>query len=63
MGELQGLKSAVRQYDVLEQEYSIPMPGSDAPARAEVARKRSHAAAKKRELGFRINKLERILLG
>ena len=58
VGELQGLKSAVRQYDILEQEYSIPMPGSD-----EVARKRSHAAAKKQELGFRINKLERILLG
>jgi hypothetical protein len=57
VGELQGLKSAVRQYDILEQEYSIPMPGSD----AQIARKRSHAAAKKRELGFRINKLEHTL--
>ena len=57
LGELQGLKSAVRRYD----ENSAPRPGSDAPGRADAASRASRAAARKRELGFRIAKLEREL--
>ncbi|KAL3822530.1 hypothetical protein ACHAXA_007641 [Cyclostephanos tholiformis] len=63
LGELQGLKSAVREHDRVERECSSPMPGSDAPARADAARRRSHAAARKRELGFRIVTLEKMLRG
>jgi len=61
VGELQGLKSAVRRYDVVERENSAPRPGSDAPGRADAAGRASRAAARKRELGFRIAKLEREL--
>jgi hypothetical protein len=51
VGELQGLKSAVRRYDVVERD----------PGRADAAGRASRAAARKRELGFRIAKLEREL--
>ena len=63
VGELQGLKSAARRYDIVERENSAPRPGSDAPGRADAAGRASRAAARKRELGFRITKLERELRG
>ncbi|KAL7542172.1 hypothetical protein ACHAXR_011577 [Thalassiosira sp. AJA248-18] len=63
LGELQALKAAVLQYGRMEEEYSQPLPGADAPARAEAAKKRSHASARKRVLGFRVAKLERDLGG
>mmetsp|Transcript_11099 Transcript_11099/g.24458 ORF Transcript_11099/g.24458 Transcript_11099/m.24458 type:complete len:322 (-) Transcript_11099:86-1051(-) len=63
LGELQAIKSAMLQYERMEEEYSKPLPGADAPARAEAAKKRSHASARKRELGFRVGKLERELRG
>mmetsp|Transcript_26872 Transcript_26872/g.57147 ORF Transcript_26872/g.57147 Transcript_26872/m.57147 type:complete len:320 (-) Transcript_26872:100-1059(-) len=61
LGEMQAIKSAILQYERLEEEYSKPLPGADAPARAEAVKKRSHASARKRELGFRVSKLEREL--
>jgi len=63
LGELQAIKSAISQYERMEEEYSKPLPGSDAPARAEATRKKTHAATRKRELGFRVAKLERELRG
>ena len=63
LGEMQSLKSAIKQYGRMEQEYSKPLPGSDAPARADAVKKRTHAASRKRELGFRVAKLERELRG
>jgi len=61
MGELQATKAAIAQYQRLEDEYSKPMPGKDAVARAEAAKIKSNASTVKRELGFRIVKLEREL--
>jgi hypothetical protein len=62
LGELQGLKAAIKQYDRTEEEYAmLANTGSDAPTRAEAAKERNHASARKRELGFRVSKLERIL--
>jgi hypothetical protein len=60
-GELQALKSAAGRYAAVERENSAPMPGSDAPGRADAAGRASRAAARRRELGFRIAKLERAL--
>jgi hypothetical protein len=62
LGELQGIKAAIKQYERMEEEYSkLANTGTDAPTRAEVTKKRSHAAARKRELGFRVSKLERVV--
>ena len=61
LGELQATKAAIEQYERLEDEYSKPLPGKDAVARAEAAKKRTQASTVKRELGFRIVKLERQL--
>mmetsp|Transcript_36731 Transcript_36731/g.77073 ORF Transcript_36731/g.77073 Transcript_36731/m.77073 type:complete len:325 (-) Transcript_36731:210-1184(-) len=61
LGEWQAVKSAISQYERMEEEYSKPLPGADAPARAAAVKKRSHATARKRELGFRVAKLEREL--
>lgn len=62
LGELQGLKAAIKQYDRTEEEYAmLANTGSDAPTRAEAAKERNHASSRKRELGFRVSKLERIL--
>ena len=61
LGELQALKAAVMQYDRLEILLSKPLPGADAPRRAEVMKMKSNAAARKRELGFRITKLDKEL--
>lgn len=58
LGELQATKAAIEQYQRLEDEYSKPMPGKDAVARAEAAKIKSNASNVKRELGFRIMKLE-----
>ena len=63
MGELQAIKAAIGQYERLEEELSTPLPGADAPARAEAAKKKSYVSGRKRELGFRIVKLERELKG
>lgn len=63
LGELQAVKAAIRQYERMEEEYSKPLPGADAPARAEAVKKRTNAAARKRELGFQVAKLERELRG
>ena len=61
LGELQAIKAAIIQFERLEEEYSKPLPGADAPRRAETMKQRSHAGARKRELGFRVAKLEREL--
>ena len=61
LGEYQAVKSAIEQYGVVEQIYSSPMPGIDAVARAEAAKIRGNAEERKRELGFRLAKLEREL--
>lgn len=58
MGELQATKAAVQQYERLEEEYSKPMSGKDAVARAEAAKIKNNASTLKRELGFRVMKLE-----
>lgn len=63
MGELQAIKAAIGQYERLEEELSKPLPGADAPARAEAAKKKSYVSGRKRELGFRIVKLELELKG
>lgn len=63
LGELQAIKAAIGQYERLEEELSKPLPGADAPARAEAAKKKSYVSGRKRELGFRIVKLERELKG
>jgi len=63
LGELQAIKTAIGQYERLEEEPSKPLPGADAPARAEAAKKKSYVSGRKRELGFRIVKLERELKG
>ena len=61
LGELQATKAAIEQYERLEDEYSKPLSGKDAIARAEAAKKRTHACSVKRQLGFRLVKLERQL--
>ena len=62
MGELQALKAAMKQYDRMEEEYStLANIGADAPTRAEAAKKKNQAAARKRELGFCVTKLERVV--
>ncbi|KAL3780781.1 hypothetical protein HJC23_006719 [Cyclotella cryptica] len=61
LGELQAVKASMELYERLEEKYSQPLPGKDAVARAEAAKIRSDAASKKRELGFRLAKLERQL--
>lgn len=58
LGELQATKAAIEQYQRLEDEYSKPLPGKDAVARAEAAKIKNNASTVKRELGFRIMKLE-----
>ena len=63
LGEMQAVKAAILQYGRMEEELSKPLPGADAPARAAAVKKRSHASARKRELGFRVAKLERELRG
>ncbi|KAL7537205.1 hypothetical protein ACHAWF_005687 [Thalassiosira exigua] len=63
IGEAQALKSAIAQYERMVEECSKPLPGMDAPARAEAARKRMQAEARKRELGFRVTKLEKEIKG
>ena len=63
LGELQAIKAAIMQYERLEEEYGQPLPGADAPLRAETMKKKSHAAARKRELGFRVVRLENELRG
>ncbi len=61
MGELQALKAAITQYDRIEEEYStLANIDTDAPTRAEAVKERNQAAARKRELGFRVAKLERV---
>jgi len=61
LGELQATKAAIEQYQRLEDEYSKPLPGKDAVARAEAAKIKNNASTLKRELGFRLVKLEREL--
>lgn len=61
LGELQAMKAAILQYKSLEEELSKPLPGSDAPRRAIAMKKKSHATARIRELGFRVTKREREL--
>ncbi|KAL9183868.1 hypothetical protein ACHAXT_004724 [Thalassiosira profunda] len=63
IGELQATKAAIGQHERMEEVYSQPLPGADAPRRAEAVKKKSNAAARKRELGFRAAKLERELKG
>ena len=66
LGELQGLKSAIREYDRIELgcRSMVPMmSGMDAVARADMASKSNHASARRRELGFRMIKLEKMLRG
>ena len=63
LGELQAIKAAIMQYERLEEEYSQPLPGADAPLRAETMKKKSFAAARKRELGFKVVKMENQLRG
>ena len=58
IGEYQAVKAAIEQHWVVEQIYSRPMPGIDAVGRAEAAKIRSNAEERKRELGFRLAKLE-----
>lgn len=57
IGELQALKAAVGQYNRIEELCSKPQPGADAPSRAQNTQRKMKAAARKRELGFRINSL------
>lgn len=61
LGEMQALKAAIAQYERMEGVFSQPLPGADAPRRAEAVRKKTHAAARRREIGFRVTKLEREL--
>ena len=62
LGELQGIKAAIKQYERMEEVYSkLANAGADAPTRAEAAKNRNHAAARKRELGFRVSKFERVV--
>lgn len=61
LGEWQAVKAAINQLELVEEEYSKPLPGKDAVARAAAAKIRSDAAARKRELGFRVVKLEKAL--
>ncbi len=61
LGEYQAIKAAIGQYQRLEEEYSKPLPGKDAVARAEAAKIKTNASTVKRELGFRLTKLEREL--
>lgn len=61
LGELQATKAAIEQYQRLEVEHSKPLPGKDAVARAEAAKIKNNASTVKRELGFRLGKLEREL--
>ncbi|KAL7439632.1 hypothetical protein ACHAXM_006792 [Skeletonema potamos] len=61
LGELQATKAAIEQYHRLEDEYSKPLPGKDAVARAEAAKIKNNASTIKRELGFRLVKMEREL--
>ena len=57
IGELQALKAAVAQYNRIEELCSKPQPGADAPSRAQNTQRKMKAAARKREIGFRINSL------
>ena len=61
LGEYQAIKAAIGQYQRLEDDYSKPLPGKDAVARAEAAKIKTNASNVKRELGFRLAKLEREL--
>jgi tetratricopeptide (TPR) repeat protein len=61
LGELQAVKAAIEQYQRIEDEHSKPLPGKDAVARAEAAKIKNNASTTKRELGFRLAKLEREL--
>ena len=57
-GEARAAKAAIARWERTEEECSRPLPGADAPRRAEAVKKRMHAAARKRELGFRVARLE-----
>ena len=57
IGELQALKAAVGQYNRIEELCSKPLPGADAPSRAQNTQRKMKAAARKREIGFRISRL------
>ncbi|KAL7466038.1 hypothetical protein ACHAXS_006332 [Conticribra weissflogii] len=61
LGELQAVKAAISSLELLEEEYSKPLPGKDAVARAAAAKIKNDAAARKRELGFKAIKLENAL--
>lgn len=61
IGEYQAVKAAIEQYEIVEEKRSRPMPGIDAVGRAESARIRNHAEEQKRELGFRLAKLDKLL--
>lgn len=57
-GELEATKAAIAEHARTEEECSRPLPGADAPRRAEAVRRRGRAAARRRELGFRVARLE-----
>ena len=59
IGEYQAVKAAIEQYDKVEERYSVPE--KDAVTRAEAAKIRANAETRKRELGFRLAKLDRQL--
>lgn len=61
IGEYQAVKAAIEQYTRVEEKCSKPMPGIDAVGRAEAAKMRNDAEERKRDLGFRLNNLERQL--
>jgi hypothetical protein len=60
MGEYQAVKAAIEEYDrlLVKKPY---MDGRDAVGRAEDARVRRNAEERRRELGFRLDRLEREL--
>jgi tetratricopeptide (TPR) repeat protein len=60
MGEYQAVKAAIKEYDRLLVKKPC-MDGRDAVGRAEDARVRRNAEERRRELGFRLDRLEREL--
>lgn len=63
IGERQAVKAAIGRWEVVEEECSRPMPGEDAVGRAANAKRKRDAEMRKRELGFRLRRLERELSG
>lgn len=62
IGEIQSLKASIEQYCRMEEEYSkLANGGADATTRAEAAKRSRQASTRKRELGFRITRLERLM--